>query len=168
MIMKLNRLLLAATVIDGYGTELAQIQPPAYSPLKPNQREGRVRVAAFTKVFATEAAATDIALCELPAGARILSGEVNVSATTGLATLSFGLMAKDGSGLIDKANTVSDAVASVAAAAAITTTALVPIFATQALLRYYETEKPLFVTCTTAAAAMAGQTLKGVILYVVD
>jgi hypothetical protein len=168
MIKQMNRLLLAATAIDGYGTELAQIQPPAYSPLKPNQREGRIRVAVFTKVFTTDVAGTDIALCELPAGARILNGEVCVSATTGTATLSFGLMAKDGSGLIDKANTVSDNTASAFAAAAITTTALTPIFTTQALQRYYETEKPLLLTCTTGTAAMAGQTLKGCIYYVVD
>ena len=168
MLIKMNRLLLAATAIDGYGTELTQIQPPAYAPLKPNQVGGRVRVAAFTKVFASEAAGTDIALCKLPKGARILGGEVCVSASTGSATLSFGLMAEDGSGTIDAANSVSDAVASAFAAAAITTTALTPIFATQALLRYYETEKPLLLTVTTAAASMTTQTLKGLVFYAVD
>jgi len=168
MITKLNRLLLAATVIDGYSGELGQIQPPAYSPLKPNQKEGRIRVAHFTKTFASEAAGLDLALVELPKGARILRGEISVSASTGSATLSIGLAAKDGSGFIDAANSVSDAVALGFAAAAVTTTALVEIFATQALYRYYECEKPTYVTLTTAAAAMGTQVLKGAIYYVVD
>jgi hypothetical protein len=157
-----------ATTIDNYSTELAAGRPPNYAPLSPNKYEGRMRISMFTRVYTTEAAGDDTALCELPKGARIISGVAQVSATTGSATLAFGLMAKDGSGYLDAALSVADDTAILKAAAAITTTAQVALAATVALKSLYETEKQLYVTVTTAAAAMAAQTLSGWIQYVVD
>lgn len=157
-----------ATVINSYSTELVQGLPPLYAPLKTNQAEGRVRHAMFTKQFATEAAGEDVALCELPRGARIIDGVAQVSATTGTATLAFGLMDKAGSGFIDAALTVSDDVATLRAAATIVTTAQVALAATQLNRSLYEVEKVLYVTVTTAVAAMAGQLLNGFVRYVVD
>jgi len=159
---------MAATVLVGYSNEQGQIQPPTYAPLRPNQREGRVRFAYFSKTFASEAAATNIGLTELPKGARIIDGEITVSATTSTATIAIGLMAKDGSGFIDTANSVSDGVAYGLVAVAITTTAIVPIFATQALYRNYETQKPLIVSLSTGTAAMGTQVAQGWVRYVVD
>jgi secreted trypsin-like serine protease len=159
---------MAATVINSYSAELTQIQPPLYAPLPPNKQHGRIRVAYFTKVFATEAAGEDVALVTIPKGARLLSGQITVSATTGTATLSVGLMGKDGTGFIDAAGSVSDDVAACLAAAAITTTPKVPFLQTQALKYGYETEKELYLTLTTAVAAMAAQTITGHLEYAVD
>ena len=159
---------MAATVIDSYSTELTQVLPPNYSPLKTNQKEGRARIAVFTKVFGTEGAGHDVALCELPKGARILGGSFFVSASTGAATLAFGLMDKAGTGFIDAALTVSDDTAFLVAAAAVVVTTLQFIPATIAKNFAYETEKTVYVTVSTAAAAMASQTLKGYVLYTVD
>jgi hypothetical protein len=158
---------MAATVIDNYSTEVAQGNPPNYAPLKPNQHSGRVRVAAFTRVYVTESAGDDTALCILPKGARIIGGYACVDATTGTATLSFGIAAKDGTGVIDASST-SDSKTFFKAAAAITDTAKVDLCATQALNFLYETQKEVYVTVTTAAASMSNQTLKGCIMYVVD
>lgn len=157
-----------ATVIDSLSTELTQVAPPNYQPLKTNQKEGRARIAVFTKVFATEGAGHDVALCALPKNARILGGSFFVSASTGAATLAFGLMDKAGTGFIDAAGVVSDDTAFLVAAAAVTVLVRQDIPATIAKNFAYETEKEVYVTVSTAAAAMAGQTLKGYILYAVD
>lgn len=159
---------MAATVINSYSAALAANLAPLYAPIAPNIMHGRVRCAYFSKLFATEAAGEDVALAILPKGARILGGVAGVDATTGSATLAYGLAARDASGFIDAAGTVSDGVALLKAAAAQTTTAQVALAATPALSYGYVTEKELYVTVTTAAAAMAGQTLTGHILYVVD
>lgn len=159
---------MAATVIDDYSDELTPHVAPLYEPLQPNESHGRVRQAFFTFTAGTEAAGLDVALAIIPKGARILEGTVSVSATTGSATLAFGLAARDGSGYIDAADSVSDGTALLKAAAAITTTAKADLAATQALYYGYETEKELYLTMTTAAAALASQVIKGHILYVVD
>jgi len=159
---------MAATAINDYGDELTLNRPPLYAPMAPNVHLGRIRSSFFTMTFATESAGLDVALAVIPKGARILGGTFCVDATTGSATLSFGLMGTDGSGFIDAAGTVSDAVASLKAAAAHTTTAQANLAVTQALLYGYVTEKELYLTVTTAAAAMAAQALKGHIEYVID
>lgn len=159
---------MAATVIDNYSDDLKNGVAPVYGPVKTNVQGGRIRVAYFQRTYATEAAGDDTALVILPKGARILNGEISVSATTGTATLAVGLMDRAGSGFIDAALSVSDNTAYLLAAAAITTTAKVALAATQALGYGYETEKELYVTITTAAAAMASQVIKGHITYVVD
>lgn len=158
------------TTINSYSTEVNQGLPPNYAPLKPNQREGRIRISSFTRVYTTEAAGDNTALCLLPKGARVVKFEVAVSATTGTATLAFGLMGKDLNGNIDDTSgaTVVDNVAFFAAAAAITTTPKVDLANTIALNWLYETKKEVYVTVSTAVAAMAGQTLRGYVAYVVD
>lgn len=159
---------MSATVISGYSAELTQVAPPNFAPLKPNQLHGRKRVAFFSKTFASESAGANIALCVLPKGARITGGDISFSATTGSATIALGLAGKDLTGYIDAAGSVSDGVALLLAAAAITTTPRVPFANTQALYYGYETEKELWLTLTTAAASMGTQVLKGHIEYVVD
>lgn len=161
-----------ATTISTYGTEAGAIKnvASAYAPLKPNQAGGRVRCAVFTRVYASEVAGDITALCVLPKGARILRGEVHMSASGGSTTFAFGLMGKDGSGYIDDTvgATVSDNQAILLTAQTITTTALVRIAATNALSCMYETTKELWVTVTTGAATIGTQTLTGFIEYVVD
>jgi hypothetical protein len=159
---------MAATVIAIYSTEVAANLPPLYAPLTPRQREGRLRVATFNKTFATDAVGS-IALCVLPAQARILNGEFIFSATLGgTTTWAVGLAAKDGSGFLDVAGVVSDNTAALFAATALASTAKQVLAATVALSYGYDTEKELYVTGTWAAAAMGTQVLKGHIVYVVD
>lgn len=161
---------LNATTIDGYSAELVTVQPPLYAPLKPNQVGGRVRMAFFTKTFAAEASGTDLALCVIPKGARLLNGVFQFSATLGgTATVSFGLMGKDLSGYITSDNsTTADGVALLMAALASSSTAKQVFLATGVLYFGYETQKELYLTLTTAAASMSTQVLTGYIEYVVD
>lgn len=158
-----------ATVIDSYSTELLGVQPPLHAPLKPNQYEGRIRLGYFTKTFASEAAGLDLALVKIPKTARILGGSYYFSATLGgVTTVSFGLMAVDGTGFLDVAASVSDNVAFLSAALASTVTTE-QRFGNSIVLNFgYEAEKELYLTLTTAAGAMGTQTLRGYVQYVVD
>lgn len=159
---------MAATVIDDYSDEMALNRAPLYAPMAPNVHLGRVRMSWFTMTFATEASGADVAVAIIPKGARILSGWIVASATTGTATLSVGLAATDGSGFLDTAGVVSDNIAVLRAAAAITTTAKTELAATSLLGFGYIAQKELYMTVTTGAAAMAGQVVSGFISYVID
>jgi len=162
-----------ATTIDNYSTELGQTapgNPQLYAPLEPNQLRGKVRISTFTRVYASETAGDDTALCLIPKGARILSGSIVISATGGSTTFAVGLMGADGSGYIDDTvgATVADNTGLLLAAQTITSTAKVELAATTALSYLYETKKNLYVTITTAAATIGTQTIKGHISWVVD
>lgn len=160
----------AATTINSYSNEQNGVQPPTYAPLKPNQQGGRVRIAFFTKTFASEAAGEDVALAVIPKGARLIDGVFHFSATLGgTATVSFGLMGKDLSGYITADNsTTADSVALLMAALASSSTAKQSFLATPTLKYGYETEKECYLTMTTAAASMSTQVLTGHVTYVVD
>lgn len=162
---------MAITTLTAYSNEGEVIAGVAddLTPLPPNKSGGRVRIQRFSKTFASEASGTNFGLCLLPAGARILGGEFQFSASLGgVTTWSLGLKGYDESGFIDLADTVSDAVAALFAAIALTSTAKQVIAATQALKFGYQTEKQLWVTATTAAGSMGTQVLEGYILYVLD
>lgn len=158
---------MAATTINSFSAELTQVQPPNYSPIKTNQQAGRVRTFNFTRVFASEASGQNIALATIPKGARILGGEICVSATMGSCTFALGIAAKDGTGVID-ASATSDSTNFFLAAVALTTTAQTPFAITQALNYLYETQKEVYLTLTLGAASAGTQTLMGSIRYVVD
>jgi len=152
-------------VPTAFSDQLAQVQPPNYAPLRPNEAEGRVRLAYFTKTFASEASGFYMGLCRIPRGARLLRGCLYMSASTGSATIAIGLCGKDDSGFI--APGVADGPALCLAAQTMSTTE-VPFLVTQALYQGYVTVKELYLTLTTGGAAMASQTLRGYLLYVVD
>lgn len=159
---------MAATTINSYSDELEAALPPLYAPLKPNQYEGRQRVAFFTVTLASQAAGEDIAVAIIPKGARILGGLIVASATlSNSAQVSVGLMAKDASGYIDAAESVSDDVAALKAAAVLSTTQ-VPFAITSALKYGYETEKELYLTLTTSVGTVGTEVIKGHLTYVVD
>jgi hypothetical protein len=159
----------AATVIAGYGTELAAQQPPIYAPLKPNQQGGRVRATFFTLTYATQGAGTSIALGIIPRGARILNGEFIASATFGgTTTISVGLAGKDGSGFIDAAGVTSDGVALLFAAVALTATTKQVLAATVALSYGLEVGRDCYITITNAVAAVGTQVVTGHLFYTVD
>lgn len=158
----------AATVIDSYGTELQANRAPAYAPMLPDVNYGRIRMCFFTVTLASQVAGEDIAVCILPKGARILGGDIAASATlANSAQLSVGLMAKDGSGTIDAANSVSDNVAYLRAAA-VQGTAKITHASTTALGYGYKTEKELYMTISTSVGTVSTEVIKGHISFVVD
>jgi len=100
---------MSATTINNYGVELNQGppgNPQTYLPLRPNQRDGRVRMQMFTYKAASDASGQNIALLKIPKGARLIDLAVAVSATLGSATLAFGLAGANGNGYIDDGQTL--------------------------------------------------------------
>lgn len=57
-------------------TEYTQVQPPSYAPLKPNQKEGRVRVFISEIVFSGALNGDTIQWGKIPAGARLIGGRL--------------------------------------------------------------------------------------------
>ncbi len=106
---------MAATTINNYSLELNQGPPGSvqtYAPVRPNQLGGRLRFQMFTYKAAADASGQNIALLKLPKGARLLSIQVNFSASLGgTATLAFGLAGANGNGYIDDGNIVYGSVA---------------------------------------------------------
>ena len=102
---------MSATIISKYSVELNQGppgNPQTYLPLRPNQRDARVRMQMFTMALGTEAAGTSIALAKIPKGARILDIVFATSATTGATlTWAFGLAGANGNGYIDDGQTLT-------------------------------------------------------------
>lgn len=175
---------MAATTITRYSDSLNQTnpgQPQLYAPVKVNIHYGRVRCSNFSITFASEVSGTSFALCIIPRGARIISGQLAASATlANSATLAVGLAAKDKSGLIHLltagglntdgtavAADVSDGIA-VLKAAAVQGTAQVPFAITRALGYLYETAKEVYLTITTGTGTVATEVLFGHVFYVVD
>ena len=159
---------MAATTIGGYSTELTQIAFPAYAPIKPNKSGGRVRIQYFTKTFAAEASGTSIALCIIPAGARILTGGIIASATlANSATIAMGLAGKDGNGFINKGGTTSDSTTMLKAAAALGAT-MTGFALTQALNFGLELDKECYLTMTTGTGAVTTEVVSGYLMYAVD
>lgn len=156
--------------------QIKQWEAMGHAPLKANELHGRVRIAVFAFLASRDAGAgvvaqnDDVRLCQLPSGARILSGELTHGAFGAGTVLDIGLRALDNSGFINKLNTVadiSDCLATdldVSAAATTTKRAFedMPFF-------LYETEKEVEVYATFQGANPADNVeLKGYILYVVD
>lgn len=159
---------------SNYSAELMRVPPQSvtYSPLKPSEEHGRVRMAYFTRAVAAEAQNTLIGLCKIPKNARVLKGKFSKSATTG-ATVNYdiGLCGKDNSGYIDDTvgATVADAPAHFGNIAN-TTAAQVADFAdTAAQNMGYTLVKDCYLTLTVKDAAVsAAATISGYVLYVVD
>lgn len=159
---------MAATSINSYSDEITAYNSANSAALAPNEHFGRKRVSFFTVTLASQASGEDIAVAIIPKGARILSGVLAASATlANSATLSVGLMAKDGSGYIDSANSVSDSVTLLKAAAAQGTTQ-VPFAITSALYYGYVAQKDLYLTLTTGTGTVSTEVIKGHVEYVLD
>lgn len=165
---------MAAIIPAEWSAELSQVPPigQTYSPLKPSQFHGRVRMAYFTKAIAAELIAVSIGLCNIPKNARILRGYVFIGGGPG-ANVNFdiGLIGRDGKGFIDatpgatiadNANYLGNFAPANAAAAgnfASTVATNVGYLATRDL--------QLIATVRTANVSVA-QTLQGYVEYVVD
>lgn len=159
-----------ATTIDRYSDDLTLEVAPLYGPMRPNLYEGRMRIAAFFFTAAANGTGTDVALCKLPKGARIVSGVIAASGTlANSAQISIGLMGADGNGYIDDTSgaTVADSTTFLKAAA-IQGATQVGFALTAALGYLYETKKEVYVTMTTSVGALTTEVIRGHVMYVVD
>lgn len=188
---------MAATTINNYGVELNQGppgNPQTYAPLRANQLGGRVRWAQFQYVAASDASGQNIALCKLPAGARIKRIAYAVSASTGSATLAWGLAGANGDGFVDNGtgantvgSTVSDSVNALGAAAANTSANMLTEVLVATPVAYsaapasegvvtlsgskgwmYMLAKDCYLTVTVGTAALTTQIIQGFVEYILD
>lgn len=157
-----------------FSSELNRVPPQsvAYSPLKPSEAHGRIRMAFFTVVLLAQAQNLLIGLCYVPKNARVLNSVWNKSATAG-ATVDFdiGLAGKDGSGNIDDTAgaTVADAPAFFGNIANTTAAGKADFADLQASNFGYTLKKDCILTMTVKDAAVtAGCTVMGFVRYVVD
>ena len=154
--------------------ELQQVPPIAasYSPLKPSEKHGRVRIAAFTVALAAQAQNLLIGLCTVPKNARILESKIMIDGGPG-ANVNFdiGLSGADGTGNIEDTvgATVADS-ASYLGNFAPANAAAKSVFAdTLANHAMYTAKKELLLTTTVKTAGVSvAATLKGYVKYVVD
>jgi hypothetical protein len=141
--------------------------------LKPNEREGRVRISYFyTKPTAAVAATSIIALCRLPKGARIIGGVAKSNAFVATATADVGIISTNGDGVIDDAVPTADSATLLTAGGtlAVATAGDYPFANTIANNYGYVTQKDVTVILTLNTAGMDGSAdiLTGHVLYVVD
>lgn len=159
-----------------FSAELNRIPPQSvtYSPLKPSEQHGRVRIAYFTRAVAAEAQNLVIGLCNIPKNARVINGVLLKSATAG-ATVNWdiGLAGNDNNGFIDDTSgaTVTDA----AAAAWFGNLANTTAESNQSFAQlpstkrgYTLTKDCLLVLTVKGAAVSAAATLSGYVEYVLD
>lgn len=162
---------MAAITIDLKSVEVTKQTGTDYQPLKPNELHGRVRIARFSYTTPASVGVTDgqnIALCRLPKGARVIGAFMEFEAMGTGADLDLGLMAVDGTGVIDE-DATSDSETffadglDVAAAGNLHTD---EILATN---YGYELQKECYVVATADTANWdAEKDLVGHIEYVVD
>jgi hypothetical protein len=165
-----------AAIVPDYNTDQATKvvnSGSAYAPLKPNELSGRVRIAYFYyKPTVAIAADKVVRLTRLPAGARIIGGEVKSNAFVATSTLNVGLIGADGNGFIDKAGTVADSSSNnmFAALLAVATAGTYDFGKTIALNYGYTTDKEVDLIGEFKTAGMDGSAdiLQGHVLYVVD
>ena len=159
-----------------FSAELNRIPPQSvtYSPLKPAEQHGRVRIAYFTRAVAAEAQNAVIGLCNIPKNARVLNGYLQKSATAG-ATVNWdlGLAGNDNNGYIDDTSgaTVADSAATawfgnVANTTAESTQQFAQLPSTKR--GYTLTKDCLLVLTIKGAAVTAAATLSGYVEYVLD
>jgi hypothetical protein len=160
---------MAITNINSYEDKIQaennfENDPTAYlAPATVPARSGGVekRTIYFEVTLASQTTGEDILIGFIPKGAIILGGTHIASATlANSATTAIGLKGADESGYIDAALSVSDNVAILKAAAALSTT-LVPFGITQALSFGYVAEKNLYLTLTTGTGTVATEVIRG-------
>jgi hypothetical protein len=142
-------------------------------PLGPTEHSGRVRIAYFYSLPTAALAATNIvALCRLPAGARIIDGKLTSNAWVATSTADVGLAATDGTGKLDKAAAVSESAAFLTGGGtlAVATAGTYSFANTQANNYGYKTEKEVDVVMRLNTAGIDGvaDVIQGHVLYVVD
>jgi hypothetical protein len=134
--------------------QLTQVQPPNYAPLKPNELQGRLRLARFS--FTTPAGMVindNLEACVVPRGARIIGGQLYTDALGTSALAAVGVAGTPAKYM---------AAGSVAAAAAL------PIANTFALHGLETTVDETILITFTGANPAAAKVVQGYIMYVVD
>lgn len=120
-----------------------------------------LRRCSFTITLASQTTGEDILIGFIPKGATFFGGTHVASATlSNSAQTSIGLKGADESGFIDSANSVSDSVTLVKAAAALSTT-LVTLGTTNALYYGYVAQKDLYLTLTTSVGTVGTEVITG-------
>jgi hypothetical protein len=152
---------MAITTINSYSDTIGSTFTPPASDIPAKAGGTTKRTIYFQITFASQASGEDVLLGFIPKGATILGGTHIASATlANSATTAIGLKGVDESGFIDAANSVSDNVAILKAAAALGAT-LVPFGITQALSFGYVAEKDLYLTLTTGTGTVATEVVRG-------
>lgn len=168
---------MATTVIDTYSDALENYVNSG-TKIETTLAFGRAYVIPFIHTCSAEASGSDIALCIIPRGARIISGSIAASATlANSAQISIGLAARDGLGYIDdvaSGSGTSTAGAAVTTAQSDSVTCLkaaavqgatqVGFALTPALGFLYETQKELYLTATTSVGAVTTEVLRGYVI----
>lgn len=143
-------------------TQFAQIQPPTYAPLKPNEREGRKRVLFAEIVFSGALNGDTIQWFKLPHGARVTGGRLIGNANGTSVTFTLGDQGNANTGV--SANTSRYLAATSYAAAATTEVAN-----TYALVAGYEVNGETIVVSIIGGANPTNATkLMCILEYVVD
>lgn len=159
-----------------FSSELNRIPPQSvtYSPLKPSEQHGRVRIAYFTLAVAAQAQNSVHGLCNIPKNARVLNGVFMKSATAGVTVnWDLGLVGNDNNGFID--DTSGATVADSAATAWFGNLANTVAESNQSFAQlpsakrgYTLTKDCLLVLTVKGAAVTAAATLSGYVEYVLD
>jgi len=165
---------MAAITATYYSVELALVRAAGNEKLKPNQLQGRIRIARFSyETVETDGLADGetVFACKLPKGARVMGGVIKGEAMGGTAAVDIGAAGADGSGLID--DTVGATVADdddLFLAAGDVSSAFNLTFADTIARNYgYETLKEIYLVLTAETAAWAAEKdLVGHVEYVVD
>ena len=160
-----------AITINYYGTEMTQVRAQGNAPLKPNELNGRVRIARFNFTVPSGDAAdgSNVAVIVLPKGARIMGGVVKGEALGNSSVMDVGLRGNDGSGFINTDNDVADDDDFFLAAGA-TNGAFNLTFADTTARNYgYELQKECQLVLTADTGAWdPGQDIVGHVEFVVD
>lgn len=161
---------MALTARNAYSDEITQAElGQTAAPLKANEHTGRRRVARFSWTSTALASGSNIMLCRLPAGARILAGVIMTGALGTSVTGKVGLSGANATGYIDSAESVSDDDDKFVGATAMATASQTPFAATLALGYGYELSKDCYLTLTTGGATLtAGIAVAGDVTYVLD
>ena len=157
-----------------FSNELSRVYPQGltYSPLKPSESHGRVRIAYFTRAVLAEVQNAIIGLAYIPKNARVIKGHFAKSATAG-ATVNFdiGLAGRDGNGNIDDTvgAVVNDDPARFGNIANVTAASVADFADTSAQNMGYVLAKDCILIMTVKGAAVSSAaTITGYVLYVVD
>jgi len=145
-----------------------------HAPLKPNEHYGRVRFSFFQfhairdAEGAVVAQNDDVELLTIPAGARLIAGEVKSGSFGASVTLDIGLKGYDGTGFLDVNGLVPDDPDAIATNVDISSAVDFSLFEENAFW-LYETEKELILTALFEGANPADNIeLAGYVEYVVD
>lgn len=159
--------------IDNKSDQVTNQETVPPSPILPTDLGGRVRLAYFySKPTAAIAATKVMALCILPAGARVIGGVLTSNAWVATSTADVGLVPVSQNGYIDKANSVAESATHFTGGGtlAVATAGAYSFANTQANNFGYKTEKEVYLVMKLNTAGIDGSAdvVTGYVLYVVD